>query len=284
MSKFLHEYLAVIFWSFIFAISCNLFIVPYGLYNGGIVGTSQLLRTFLTYKFGLNFNFDLAGIINLLINIPLLIVAYKEFNKHFVYKTIISVAVQTVAFSIKFSESIIHDQLMSIIIGGLVSGYAVSRILTHKSSGGGNDIVGMVLAKKKPGSTIGKYSFYYNIGVYTICALAFNLEIAIYSIFQSMVYSYMIDRGHLENRDVTLMIFTRVPEVKNVILSDNRRGVTAWDGRGAYTNKETEVLVSVVSKYEVEKIKRDIRRLDPDAFVIVTNIDNVTGGYEKRLV
>lgn len=278
------SYLKVIFWSFIFAIACNLFIVPFGLYNGGIVGTSQVLRTIITRYFGIAINFDLAGLINLTINIPLLIIAFRKFNKSFVGKTAASLITQSIAFSIVFEKSTINDCLASILVGGALSGFAVGKILSEKSSGGGNDIIGMFLAHDYKGITVGQYSLYYNVILYSACALLFNPEVALYSIIQSFIYSYVIDKGHLENRDVTLMIFTKNIDVKWMIMSKHVRGVTIWEGKGAYTDKETEVLCTVVSRYEVEKIKNDIRKLDPSAFVIMTDVSSVEGGYEKRLI
>ena len=62
------------------------------------------------------------------------------------------------------------------------------------------------------------------------------------------------------------------------------RGVTCWKGMGAYTRQETEVLVTVVSKSEVEDVKRDILKIDPKAFIIVHEGTTVTGGYQKRLM
>lgn len=284
MSKEIKDYILIIFWSFIFCIGYNLFIVPFGLYSGGIIGLAQLIRTFLVNYLHINVNFDLTGIVNFVINIPLLIIALKKFNKSFVYKTIVSVIVQTFAFSIVFKESLIQDELASIIVGGVVSGFAISQVLTCKASGGGNDIVGMLITAKHPKITVGKYCFYFNCCLYALCAIIFNPEVAIYSILQAFVYSFMVDRGHLENIDVALMIFTHNPEVKKMIMSDNHRGVTTWIGKGAYTNNDTEVLCSVVSKYEVNELKRKIRNIDKDAFIIVTNVEDVSGGYEKRLV
>lgn len=284
MREKLISYAKVIFWSFIFAIACNLFIVPYGLYNGGIVGTSQVLRTLITKYAGINIKFDLSGLINMTINIPLLIAAYKKFNKAFVGKTAVSLISQTIAFSIVFEKSLVSDELTSILIGGAISGFAVGKILSEKSSGGGNDIIGMFITHDFKGMTVGKYCLYYNVVLYLLCALLFNPEIALYSIVQSFIYSYMIDKGHLENRDVTLMIFTKNIDVKWMIMSKHVRGVTTWPGKGAYTDKETEVLVTVVSRYEVELIKEDIRKLDPSAFVIMTDISSVDGGYERRLI
>ncbi len=284
MKNDVKEYLLVAFWSFIFALSCNMFIVPFGLYNGGIIGVAQLIRTFLINVLHISANFDLTGIANLFINIPLLIVSIKILNKKFVYKTILSVAIQTIAFSILFESSPINDELASIVVGGAISGFAISQILVYKASGGGNDIIGMFVTLKHPRITVGNYCFYFNCVLYGLCAILFNFEVAIYSIIQAFVYSFMVDKGHLENIDVALMIFTKNKAVKEMIMKDNRRGVTTWNGKGAYTNAETEVLVSVVSKYEVNELKKKIRTLDSDAFIIVTNVEDVSGGYEKRLV
>ena len=284
MKNEVKDYLLIAFWSFVFALSCNLFIVPFGLYNGGIIGVAQLIRTFLINVLHISVNFDLTGIANLAINVPLLIISLKVLNKKFVYKTILSVVVQTIAFSILFESSPINDELASIVVGGAISGFAISQILVYKASGGGNDILGMFVTLNHPKITVGKYCFYFNCVLYTLCATLFNFEVAIYSIIQAFVYSFMVDRGHLENIDVALMIFTKNKTVKEMIMKDNRRGVTAWIGKGAYTNNETEVLVSVVSKYEVNELKKKIRTLDKDAFIIITNVEDVSGGYEKRLV
>ena len=69
-----------------------------------------------------------------------------------------------------------------------------------------------------------------------------------------------------------------------MIINDMHRGVTYWKGQGAYTNNETEVLVTIVSKYEVPKIRREILKMDPKAFIIVSSQLNVDGNVEKRLI
>ena len=80
------------------------------------------------------------------------------------------------------------------------------------------------------------------------------------------------------------MIFTHVPEVKEMIMHEYARGVTCWDGKGAYTNHQTEVLVTIVAKSEVSSVQKEIRKLDPNAFVIAHTRVSVSGGYQKRLV
>ena len=97
---FIEEYGWTFIGSFLFCAGLNWFIVPVNLYNGGTVGISQIIRTLLQSNFGLTFAFDIAGVINFIINIPLLILAFTKFGKSLFSKTLFSVVVQTILFSI----------------------------------------------------------------------------------------------------------------------------------------------------------------------------------------
>ena len=115
-------------------------------------------------------------------------------------------------------------------------------------------------------------------------AVLFQLSVAIDSIIFVAAFAIAIDRFHYQNIELELMIFTHHPEIKDIIMSKYVRGVTCWKGMGAYTGKETEVMITVVAKSEVEEVKKDILSIDPQAFIIEKAGTNVTGGYQKRLV
>ena len=278
------EYLIIAAGSIIFAAANNLFIVPSGVYAGGIVGTAQIIRTVLNDYLNISFSFDIAGIINMCLNVPLLVMAYFILNSSFVKKTVFSVAIQTVAFSAIPVYPVVSDKLAAIIIGSIVAGYGVGLILIQKATAGGNDVTSMLLMKHNPNLSVGKFNLLYNVFVYIFCAILFNLETSIYSILHATLFSVVVDRLHLQNIEVSLMIFTRNDNIKNMIINDMHRGVTYWKGQGAYTNNETEVLVTIVSKYEVPKIRREILKMDPKAFIIVSSQLNVDGNVEKRLI
>lgn len=278
------EYLIIAAGSIIFAAANNLFIVPSGVYAGGIVGTAQIIRTVLNDYLNISFSFDIAGIINMCLNVPLLVMAYFILNSSFVKKTVFSVAIQTVAFSAIPVYPVVSDNLAAIIIGSIVAGYGVGLILIQKATAGGNDVTSMLLMKHNPNLSVGKFNLLYNVFVYIFCAILFNLETSIYSILHAALFSVVVDRLHLQNIEVSLMIFTRNDNIKNMIINDMHRGVTYWKGQGAYTNNETEVLVTIVSKYEVPKIRREILKMDPKAFIIVSSQLNVDGNVEKRLI
>ena len=278
------EYLIIAAGSIIFAAANNLFIVPSGVYAGGIVGTAQIIRTVLNDYLNISFSFDIAGIINMCLNVPLLVMAYFILNSSFVKKTVFSVAIQTVAFSAIPVYPVVSDNLAAIIIGSIVAGYGVGLILIQKATAGGNDVTSMLLMKHNPNLSVGKFNLLYNVFVYIFCAILFNLETSIYSILHATLFSVVVDRLHLQNIEVSLMIFTRNDNIKNMIINDMHRGVTYWKGQGAYTNNETEVLVTIVSKYEAPKIRREILKMDPKAFIIVSSQLNVDGNVEKRLI
>lgn len=278
------EYLIIAAGSIIFAAANNLFIVPSGVYAGGIVGTAQIIRTVLNDYLNISFSFDIAGIINMCLNVPLLVMAYFILNSSFVKKTVFSVAIQTVAFSAIPVYPVVSDNLAAIIIGSIVAGYGVGLILIQKATAGGNDVTSMLLMKHNPNLSVGKFNLLYNVFVYIFCAILFNLETSIYSILHATLFSVVVDRLHLQNIEVSLMIFTRNDNIKNMIINDMHRGVTYWKGQGAYTNNETEVLVTIVSKYEVPKIRREILKMDSKAFIIVSSQLNVDGNVEKRLI
>lgn len=145
--------------SLLFAAGVNLIIMPMKLYNGGFMGVAQLLRTFVVSVLHVNAGqIDLAGIIFYIINIPLFFLAWKGIGKSFCFRTVITATLESLFLTIIPipTTPIINDMLTSCIIGGLISGAGTGMILRGGSSGGGQDIVGILCAKKYPGFSVGK--------------------------------------------------------------------------------------------------------------------------------
>ena len=282
----IYDYTMILFGSALFAASINLFVVPVNLYNGGIVGLSQIIRSVLVSRMGMRFSFDIAGVINFLINVPLFFMAFRSLSRKFFLGTLLSLITQTVCFSLIPIPvvPILDDVLASLIIGAIVGALGIGMTLVGGASGGGTDIVGVYAALHWKAFSVGKIQLLFNALVYSLCAFLFDLPIAIYSIIYAAVYSFVLDKVHLQNIEMSLMIFTKNPEIKNRILKDFVRGVTYWKGLGAYTQTETEVLVTIVSKDEVNELRRMITQLDPKAFIIVNEGLQITGNFIKRLV
>ena len=83
----------------LYSLGINLFVVPTGLYTGGIMGFAQLLRTLFLHLTGLELKIDIAGIINYAINLPILCIAWKQLDHRVVFKTLLSVTAFCTAIS-----------------------------------------------------------------------------------------------------------------------------------------------------------------------------------------
>ena len=142
-----NEYARIVAGCLLFAVSVNLFVVPSGIYNGGVYGLAQIIRTLLVRYSGWNIptSFDISGIINYLINIPLFYIAYRCISKQFFIRTIICLTVQTVLLSIVPipAEPLFSETLLNVAAGGLMAGYGLGLMLRARGCSGGVDILGI---------------------------------------------------------------------------------------------------------------------------------------------
>lgn len=271
----------------IYCIGFNLLIVPMGFYSGGFMGMSQLAGLLLTQGLHLPIppETNITGIIYFAINVPLMYLGYKILGKEFAVKTLIMTGMMS-AFLVAIpipKIPYVEDYLTSSIIGGIVCGLGSGLVLRGRSSAGGQDIIGLCCAKKFADFSVGKVTIIINIFVYGLCMFLFDIEIVIYSLIYATVLSVAVDRVHIQNINTSVMIFTKKIGISKAIMEQTGRGVTNWDGEGAYTHRTSYILFVMISKYEVAQLKKIVRKLDPDAFMIFTEGCSVDGNFEKRL-
>ena len=267
------------------AIAVNVFIVPQNLYAGGVLGMCQVIRTLLV-RAGVNAKFDLAGLLYLLVNIPLIVLAWRTLGRKFVIMMIICVASNSLFVSLVPSPAtpIIDDKLTSCMLGGILNGFACGLILTCGGSTGGLDTVGMYMSKKGKG-TVGKVSLVFNAVLFAVCAVLFSVPVALYSAIYSVFCSLFVDRLHQQNIAVQVLIFTKEkgPDIQHFIMEKLERGVTYWNGYGGYTEKPLQVICVCLNKYEIATLRQAMQEIDPSAFLIVDEGVQATGHFEKHL-
>lgn len=281
-----YEYFLCTIGAILFAGAINLLIVPLGLYNGGFVGIAQLIRTILSTYFGITVtSFDISGAIYFALNVPLLILAYKEMSRTFLFKTAYTVGLQTILLSIipVLQEPVVDDMLTVCIIGGILAGLGAGLVLRAGSSGGGQDILGVYFSKKYEGFSVGKLSIAINAGVYFVCALMFDLPIVIFSLIYTVISSVVVDKVHSQNINSTVVIFTKEDGLAEYLLKEAKRGVTYWQGTGAFTGEKTNVIMILASKYELTNIKKLAMEYDKNVFITVQEDTRIFGNFEKRM-
>ena len=273
--------------TFFMAIAINLFIVPMDLYAGGITGACQVLRTLMIQRLGISPGFDFAGILNLIINIPLFFVAWKNFGRPFVIRTIVCTISSSLFLSLIPIPAVplIEDTLTSCLVGGLMMGFTSGIVLTSGCSTGGTDIIGLYLSKKKSNFSVGRFSMIFNGALYALCMMLFSIPTGIYSTICIVFSNFMVDRSHQQNVVMQVLIFTKDqrPELPQFIMEKLGRGVTYWEGHGGYTGDDLRVLCVCLSKFEVEELQQAVRQIDPKAFFIVQKANRIGGNFTRNL-
>jgi uncharacterized membrane-anchored protein YitT (DUF2179 family) len=277
----------IVLGNIIYAVSINFLITPMSLYNGGFLGIAQLLRSFMVNVMGVSVssNIDITGIIYFIMNVPLFYYAYRAVGAKFALKTVLSIGLSSLCLTfVPVPDTpVFSDYLTACVVGGVIGGVGCGMILRGGSSTGGSDIIGMCMAKTHPNASVGKINVIFNLFVYAICLFAFNIEIAVYSFIYTTIRSSFMDRMHAQNITTEVMIVTKVDGIDKKINDEMGRGVTRWDGIGTYTGDDVNVLVSLVSKYEITHLKHIVLDMDPHAFIMMSDGETIEGNFKKHL-
>ena len=269
----------------LYAVGVNMFIVPFGLYSGGIVGIAQLIRTLLADFIHIDFGSkDVAGIIFYVLNVPILIYAFPRLEKRFFIRTFVAVTSLMLAMSFIPTDMVVEDCLASTIVGGFISGAGIGLVLRNSGSTGGMDVIGMLLSKAHGNLSVGRVNLSVNLAVYAVCLFLFDVQIVVYSVIFAVIHAFAIDRFHAQNINVEVKIITKIDptQLERDVFTQMGRGVTELPSMGAYTHEDEHILYILISKYEVHQLRQIVRAYDKHAFIIVNEGVSVEGNYLKK--
>ena len=209
-------------------------------------------------------------------------------GKRFFVKSVLCITWVTICLSIipvPTAPLLEGDLLGTCIIGGLIGGYGIGTMLKMGGSGGGMDIVGMILVKWKKDFSVGKINLSVNALLYFICLILFDIPIVIYSFIYSSISSIAIDRVHDQTITVEATIITKKDPapIRDEIFRQLGRGITIWKATGAYTGLDSNIMYVLLSKFEVRHLKVIVKKYDPEAFLVVNEGVHIQGNYEINL-
>lgn len=264
--------ITVLIGSFLLACSYNLFFIPNGLLSGGVTGISLIISQ-LT-----NLN---AGIFNLLFNIPILILGYLKLGRKFMIYTILSVVATSVSMMFIPVNGVVDDILLGAVYGGVILGISCGIIFRAAGSSGGFDVISLVILLKRDFS-LGVVTFSLNFVIIFVSGFLFGWELALYTMLGIYVGSKVIDVVHTKHVKLTLMIVTEEGDkLEKALLKEFGRGITAVEGKGAYTNNNKDILYMIITRYELSEVKAFIREVAPDTFINITETVEVVGSFKK---
>ncbi|MDD6034021.1 MAG: YitT family protein [Oscillospiraceae bacterium] len=269
------EYLFVVVGTGLYALGTYYFITPSNIAPGGVSGIAIMVN----YLTGAP-----IGLITAAINLPLLIIGWRRLGREFLMKTLLSVVSFTVIYDYILTPLQLPvyggERLMSCLFGGVLVGAGLGIVFYFAGSTGGTDIVSKLLNQRFPHLQLGRVMLMVDFCVILASVLVFgSIESALYAVITVFVNSQVIDVVvYSTDKGKLVYVFSEWHEaITNKILQDMDRGVTLLHGEGGYTHKDKKVLLCAVRTSEYHHLKKIVRRIDPNAFIIAADSAEVMG-------
>lgn len=270
--EFLIDTLVFIVASSVFSVGINYFLARNNILNGGITGIATIFNYLFDFPIGM-------GIF--VMNVPLLLIAFKKLGVMFVFRTFWVIAISSVIIDIgAFLPVYKNDLLLSAVFGGVLSGFSLGIIFMRNATTGGVDIIAKLIKLKYPHITIGKSIFILDAIVIITGGIIYNnIESMLYAAVTVFVSAQVLDYIiYGFSRGATIMIISeKSDEIRHLIINDLNRGVTILKGQGGYSGAERNILLCACFDNQTQKLIKKIKSADENAFFIVTQSKQILG-------
>jgi uncharacterized membrane-anchored protein YitT (DUF2179 family) len=273
------KFIIVLLGAILNAIAMNFFLIPANVYASGFTGVAQLISSILA-EFA---PFQLStGILLFLLNVPVTILAWKKVGKSFTIYSFMSVVLMSFFLEVIPIRHVSGDILLNAVFGGVIAAIGVGITLKWGASTGGMDIVAMVLSRSKD-RPVGTYFFTLNSLIIVTAGFLYGWEKALYTLVQLYASTRVIDAIHTRHEKLTAMIITKkASELKKAIHSKLVRGITTIPAKGGYTNDDKDIMLIVITRYELYDLERTIKEVDPQAFTNIIETAGIYGFFRKE--
>lgn len=268
----------VITGAMLIALSMNLFLIPANVYSSGFTGMAQLLSKVLIDHSHLHVS---MGLLLFLLNIPVAILGWRKVGKSFTIYSFFSVLLSSLFLTIIPIKQVSNDILLNAVFGGVILAVGVGITLKWGASTGGLDIIAMVLSRMKD-KPIGTYMFILNGIIILTAGFLYGWEKSLYTLVTLYASTRVIDAIHTTYAKLTVFIITKkAEELKKTIHASLVRGITLIPAKGAFSNEPREMLMIVITRYELFDLERILKTVDPNAFTNVIQTNSVYGFFRR---
>ena len=255
------------------------FLVPNHFIDGGITGISLLTNQLTGIP---------VSVWIIVFNIPFIFLGAKQIGKNFAIST--SIAIFTLATIIYFVDFpvITDDKLLISIFGGFFLGAGIGLAIRGGCVIDGTEILAVYITRKSFLS-IGDIILIINVIIFLAAAFILDIETALYSILTYLSASKTVDfiiQGIEEYTGVTI-VSSKSRQIREAITKNLNRSVTIYKGERGLTdsqfkNKDIDIIFTVITRLEVQKLKEEVERIDRKAFIVMSSINEIKGGIIKR--
>lgn len=271
------DLMMIILGTTLLAISINLFFDPLELVTGGVTGIAIVIKSVTTEWVDGGIPIYLS---NLVINIPLFIVAILLKGKNFGAKSLFSTVYLSFAlYYTSFLGGVTKDILLGSVFGGVIAGIGLGLVFAANATTGGTDLLASIIQHFVKHISVAKIMFLLDALIVVIGLYIFGAEKTMYAIISIYLSAQVIDAilEGIHFSKAAFIISTKNEQISAEIMKQLDRGVTGLEGKGKYTKESKEVLLCVVSKRQIVLLKEIVRDIDKAAFVIVADVREVVG-------
>lgn len=270
MGQVLRNLVLMTLGSLLCAVAVNGILIPHQFFGAGFTGISLVIH-YLAPSLPI-------AVLYFILNVPLFALGWMYVGRRFFLYSIAGMLIFSGALAFTHVSLPVYDKLLSALLAGIIMGMGSGIILRSLGSGGGLDILSVILMKRFS-IRLGTSILTFNVFVLAAGAILFSLEMALYTLVFLFGSSYMVNLvvTGLSQRKAVFIISPQWEEISQEIMEKIQRGVTIIGGRGGYTGREEQILYTVITFRELSRLKQLISVIDPDAFVVVTDTLEVMG-------
>ena len=266
------------------ALGITLFLAPVGLYDSGISGTAMLLGRITPWS--------LSAFL-LLLNIPLFLYGLRKQGAAFTVCAIYAVTVYALAawvvndilpIDVSASSPLAgSDLVLCALFGGLISGAGSGFTIRFGGALDGIEVMAVIFAKRL-GITVGAFVMIYNVILYVVCGLVVrSWQLPLYSIVAYAVALRALDfivEG-FDRAKCAMIITVKPDEICAQLSAAFETGSTRIAARGGFSGQERELIYFVVNRFQVMKMKRLVQRIDPSAYIAISEVADVFSANQR---
>lgn len=254
------------------AFGTSIFLLPNQLSSGGFAGIATIFYYLFDFQMGTTI---------MILNIPLFIWGYFKLGWKFIIKTIFATFLYSELIDLFEMYSLgVNDRLLSCIYGGILIGAGLALVFKANTSTGGTDLIAHIAQNYNIHLKMSNIIMIIDTLVVLSNLIVFKeLEIGLYSAIAIYIIGKMIDLVFegINFCKIIYIISDNYEELSKIINLEIKRGATALYGKGSFTQKDKTIIMCVSKRRDIEKIKSISKKIDPKAFIVITDAREVYG-------
>ena len=251
------------------------FLLPSGLIDGGVTGTSMLLARLSGWP---------LAILIPLVNFPFIAVGYRHLGRAFAVRSAIGIGGLALALAFIHFPIVTDDRILDAVFGGFFLGAGIGLAVRGAAVLDGTEIAALLISRHSSLMKVGDVILTFNVVLFVIAMAVLGVESALYSILTYMSAARTLDfiiHGIEEYTAMTIMS-DHSEFIRRRITGELGRGVTVYRARGGMSGDEREILYCVITRLEISRVRTIIREVDERAFVITHPLADVQGGTVRK--